>query len=263
MSRPGTLTLRREKSEPKATYITPTKIEYSVNEYAEQLDISWQALMNDDLGKIREAPQQLAMAAARFEDGFVSALYDNAVTQATLAGLGAPWSGTGRLTVANLAIGVNAMRTRTDAQGNLIAIKKIYLVIPPILEPQKDQILKDLISYGGAASNILSSYIAGVYVDPYIATAAPNVPWYLFADPMSIPAVSVARLAGFPDPWVYMKRSDVELLMGNAPSAFQMGSFATGDIEYAVEDIIGGWNDASYGGVTDFRGIYYSSGTTP
>ena len=42
-----------------------------------------------------------------------------------------------------------------------------------------------------------------------------------------------------------------------------MGSFETGDIEYLVQDVIGGWDDATYVGVTDFRGIYYSAGTTP
>jgi hypothetical protein len=42
-----------------------------------------------------------------------------------------------------------------------------------------------------------------------------------------------------------------------------MGSFATGDIEFMVEDIVGGWDDAVYVGVTDPRGIYWSSGTTP
>jgi hypothetical protein len=42
-----------------------------------------------------------------------------------------------------------------------------------------------------------------------------------------------------------------------------MGSFATGDIEYAVEDIIGGWDSGTLVGLTDFRGFLFSSGTTP
>jgi hypothetical protein len=29
-----------------------------------------------------------------------------------------------------------------------------------------------------------------------------------------------------------------------------------------VEDVMGGWDDGSYMGVTDFRGLYYSNGTT-
>ncbi len=43
---------------------------------------------------------------------------------------------------------------------------------------------------------------------------------------------------------------------------YALGSFDTGDIEYQVADIVGGWDDASFVGVTDYRGMYYSSGTT-
>ena len=60
-----------------------------------------------------------------------------------------------------------------------------------------------------------------------------------------------------------MKQSNIQMVTGTAPSAFLMGSFATGDIEFMVEDVVGAWDDASYVGVTDFRGLYYSSGTTP
>jgi hypothetical protein len=42
-----------------------------------------------------------------------------------------------------------------------------------------------------------------------------------------------------------------------------LGSFATGDIQYAVSDILGGWDSGTLVGLTDFRGFYYSNGTTP
>ena len=265
MTEPGTLYPRAEKAEAHATYIAESQIQYAVKEFARQFDVSWQAILNDDLGKIRETPARMARAAARFEDMYVSSLYDNATTQAALVALGAPYSGTGRLTAANLAIGINAMMTRTDVLGNPIQIRRIHLVIPPILLIQARTILESLQMAGVATNdkNVLSDYIAGIHVDPYIATAAPNVPWYLFADPNEIGAVTVVRLQGAPAPWVAKKKSDIEMVMGTSPAPYQMGSFATGDIEYLVEDVIGGWNDATYVGVTDYQGIYYSSGTTP
>lgn len=265
MSEPGTLYKRREKAEAKATYVTETEINYGVEEFARQFDVSWQTILNDDLGKIKETPARMAKAAARFEDAFVSALYDNATTQATLAALGAPWAGTGRLTAANLAIGINAMMQRTDVNGNQMNINRIHLVVPPILRIQSRVILESILMAGVATNdkNVLRDFIAGVHVDPYIATAGANVPWYLFADPSEIPTVTVVRLEGVPGPWVYKKKSDIEMISGTAPAPFTMGSFATGDIEYAVEDVIGGWDDTSLVGLTDFRGFYYSSGTTP
>ena len=259
------LTLRREKAEAKAGYMEQSRpFYYSVKEYATQIDITWQSLLNDDLGKIREAPAMLAAAAARFEDSFVSSLYDNATTQNTLATLGAPWAGTGRLTSANLAIGISSMMTRTTPEGYPMNIRRIYLVIPPILKLQADTILSSALMAGVATNdkNILPGYIAGVFTDPYIATASPNVPWYLFADPAEARAVSVARLQGAPGPVTYMKEPEIRILSGSAPAGFDSGSFATGDIEYAVSTFLGGWNDASYVGVTDVRGLYFSSGTT-
>jgi hypothetical protein len=264
MTEPGTLQKRYEKEGPMSTtYITPSYIEYGVDEWAVEIDFSWRTIVNDDLGKIRETPRRMVNAHKRWIDAFVSALYDNAVTQATLAALGAPWAGTGRLTAPNLAIGLNAMMQRVDANGNQMNISRVHLVIPPILKIQAADILQDLLQYGGAGGNVLGQFLSGsVYVDPYIATAGLNVPWYLFADPSEIPAVTLVRMRGWPGPVVSMKKSDIQVVTGTAPAAFLMGSYNTGDIHYAVEDVIGAWDDAAYVGVTDFRGIYYSSGTT-
>ncbi|MFH1555988.1 MAG: Mu-like prophage major head subunit gpT family protein [Pseudomonadota bacterium] len=262
MSEPGTLTKRREKAQHAATYISDSAIHYGVEEYSREFDVSWRVIVNDDLGKIRETPQRMANAARRWLDAWVSALYDNATTQAALLALGAVYGGTGRLTAQNLAIGLNAMMQRVDANGNQMNINRVHLVIPKILQIQAADILQDLLSYGGAGSNVLAQFVAGVHVDPYIAFAGANVPWYLFADPSEVPTVTVVRMQGWPGPITIMRESDIRVLSGSAPAAFTMGDFATGNIWFAVEDIVGGWDDATYVGVTDFRGIYYSNGTT-
>ena len=209
----------------------------------------------------------MANAAARWLDSWVSALYDNATTQAGLVALGAVYAGTGRLTHANLAIGLNAMMQRTDVNGNQMNLRNVRLVIPPVLEIAARTILQSTQASGSPNNdaNVLPGFLTGYYIDPYIGFVAgtANVPWYLFADPMEVPAVTVARLSGWTGPVVAQKRSDIQLVSGSAPAPFLMGSFATGDIEYMVEDVVGGWDNATYVGVTDFRGIYYSSGTTP
>ncbi len=265
MTEPEGLDLRREKAEPKATYVVESEIHYGVEEYARQFDVSWRVIVNDDLGKIRETPSRMANAARRWLDAWVSALYDNATTQAGLNALGATYAGTGRLTAANLAIGLNAMMQHVDALGNPMNISAVWLVIPKVLEIQASVILQSALMAGTPNNdqNVLPRFIRGVRVDPYIGFTAPNVPWYLVADPSEIPTITVARLSGWPGPVVSQKRSDIQILSGAAPAAFTMGSFATGDIEFMVEDIVGGWDNAIYVGVTDPRGIYWSSGTTP
>lgn len=265
MTEPETLALRREKAEAHATYISESEVDWGVEEFARQFDVSWHTIQNDDLGKIRETPQRMLRAALRFEDEWVSNLYDNATTQATILALGAPWFGTGRLTAANLAIGLNSMAIRTDAGGNLMNIQGVHLVIPKVLEIQSRVIMQSALMAGVVLNdkNVLPDFIKGIHIDPFITTAGLNIPWYLFADPSEIPAVTVGRLQGFEAPWVTMKRSDIQVISGSMPAAAQMGSFGTGDIEFMVSDIIGGDDDAAYVGVTDFRGLFYSNGTTP
>lgn len=263
MGRPGGLFKRREKQAAQRTSVSiGTPISLGVDEFARSFDVSWGAILNDDLGKIRETPQAMAKAAVDWLDQFVSDLYDNATTQATLAGLGAPWAGTGRLTAANLAVGITAMRQRTDPSGKKLTIKSIHLVIPPELEYTAFDLLARGIPFAGTDANSLGKFIAGVHTDPYIATAGANIPWYLVADPREIPSISVVRMNGWNQPVVSMKKSDIEVILGSAPAAYAMGSFDTGNIEYQVADIVGGWDDASFVGVTDYRGVYYSSGTT-
>lgn len=263
MTEPENLVLRGEKESHKDTYIEPSLKDYAVDEYSRKFSVSWRAILNDDLGKIRETPQRMANAARRSLDSFVSNLYDNATTQAALVALGAVYAGTGRLTLANLAIGVNAMRQRVDALGNPIDTGRIHLVIPPVLEVQASNVLKDVIAYGGPNSSTIGTFIAGVHTDPYIAYTSPDVPWYLFAEPANIPTVTLLRLNGWPGPVVAMKESDIRVIQGSAPAAFTMGDLDTGNIHYLVEDVYGGDSDATYAGVTDQQGLYYSSGTTP
>lgn len=265
MTEPGTLVRRRELQNAAETNVAEDETNYGVEEYARRFTISWQTIINDDLGKLQQTPARMANSAARWLDAFVSALYDNATSQASLVALGAVYSGTGRLTSLNLAVGLNAMRQRVDAGGNLIQINRIFLVIPPILEIQASTILDSALLAGIATNdiNVIPRFLAGVFIDPYIATTALSVPWYLFADPAEIPGVSVARLQGFPGPITYQKLSDISLLSGSVPAAFLLGNAEHGEIAYFVEDIIGGWDDATWVGITDFQALYYSDGTAP
>lgn len=262
MTETENLVLREEKQNHRDTFIQPSVKDYGVEEYSRDFDVSWRVIMNDDMGKIIETPLRMANAARRTVDAFVSNLYDNATSQSGLIALGATYAGTGRLTTANLAIGVNAMMSRVDNLGNPIDPGPIHLVIPQVLSIQAATVLKDIISYGGPNSNVMQGFIAGVHIDPYIASAPPNVPWYLFAEPTRIPAVTLARLQGWARPAVMMKSSDIQMINGSVPAPFMMGDFDTGNIYYAVVDVFGGDDDSTYGGITDYQGIYYSSGTT-
>jgi len=264
MSRPGTLYKRREKGEAKATSISDSQVSYGVEEYARQFDVSWRVILEDDLGKIKEVPRAMARAAMEFENEFVTALFDNATTQAALTALGAQYAGTGALTHENLALAITYMNTRNDPDGYPLSVGGIYLVVPPELAMQAEVILGSTLMSGSVANdvNVIPKFLRGYIVNDQITTTAVATPWYLFADPKTIPAVPVVRLQGYEEPGVFMRSSNIEMVMGSLPPAMLMGSYETGDIEYTVEDFIGGWDDDTYVGVVDYRGIYYSDGTS-
>jgi hypothetical protein len=267
LSEPGTLLRRREKGQGRATSVSSSgPILYGVDQFDREFDISWETILNDDLGALRQVPERMRLAASLFEDEFVSNLYDNATTQAALVALGSLYSGTGRLTEPNLAAAITAFMTRTGTNGKKLNIQGLWLVIPPELTIQAAKILESAQTAGNADNdkNVIPRWIKGVRVDSNISTAAPNIPWYLIAQPTAaMPTITVARLQGVPGPAVLKKKSDIETVTGSLPAPLMMASFDTGDIVYAVLDIIGGWDDPTYVGVTDYQGIYYSSGTTP
>lgn len=269
MTEPDTLVKRGELMQHKESSISESMLQYGVDEFSRAFEVSWRTILNDDLAKIAETPQRMARAAARFEDQFVNGLYHNATSQAGLVALGALYAGTAALAKDALKAAINAMMARTDAAGNPIDVTGIRLVVGPTLVVEAREILDNQLSYGNpggsvtgtvvGSSNNLRNYLAGVSVDPYIRDVGSYQPWYLIANPASIPAVTVARLRGVPGPFTFRKSSDTILLSGSAPSAFLMGSADLGSMVFYVESIIGGWDDSTYGGITDYQGIYYSA----
>ena len=260
----------QEKMEPQAGYITESELQLRVDDYSKQIDFSHRILVNDDMGAFRNIGQKMADSTKRFLDFYVSALYDNALTQARLGVLGANYAGTGALTTANLAIGWNAFVQRVDARGNPIAVTPKYLVIPPILRLAANQILQSE-RVAELATNGINPLRNALEVreDPYIGFVAPNIPWYLFADPADVPGVTVAKMQQLPaDFYLFVKAPDkmpMSVSGGIGAANWQLGSFLTGDIELSVQTTIGSRSDdlGVLVGVTDVNGLYYSSGTTP
>ena len=267
-TRPGTLIQRGEMGESEVTHITESMLSYGVAEFARTFELNWRVLVNDDLGALNNLVSDMHEAALVFEDMFVNGLYDTAAVQAALVMLGAQYSGAGVLSEANLEIGVNAMRTRQDPVGNLIVPDGIWLIIPPELEFTAIRIMQTPQTLGTPNNdvNVVRRFVNGYIVDPYIATAPGAAPWYLIANPSArYNTITVTRLDGYGDtPKLWLRTSDRQPISAGgavSPAAAWGGSWMSKAIEIEVEDIIGGWDDATWGGVTNFRGLYYSSGT--
>ena len=244
-----------EKGEYLASDRDESKYYYALKKYGRQFDISWEALINDDLQALRDTPQRFARAARRAEEYFLTSLFMNAAGplaayfSVALGGI-AP-VGTA-LTIGNLETGVEAMAALTDVGGSPIMNKPKYLMVGPGLEFTARQILtsaqKQWVELGGAGgplpyptTNVIAQYGLELLINPWIpiVDTTSTAPWYLFSDPADIPAAEFGLLRGHESPELFMKASDQVRVGGGVASPFD-GDFATDNVLYKVRHCFGG-----------------------
>jgi hypothetical protein len=243
-----------------------TKRQYRVYKWEKQYDFSMEALVNDDLGYLDDTARLMGESARRSLEKFVSRMMTNATTIARLVGLGALYSTTGRLTTARISEARMAFNQRVDDRGEPIVGGLRYLVyhsglVDTVAQIQNSTLVPELATN---ASNVVKGTFVPIE-NPYIVGAAPNLPWYAFADPNNITAFVLARRQGVTGPMILRKKSDIESatsITGSGSAVAPIwGDFATGNIILKVHDEWGTYIDAVEGNLFDYRGAYYSSGT--
>jgi len=263
------LELVTEKAQARPGYVLDaTKRQWQVYRWEKQFDFSHEALINDDIGWFDQQAQKMGRAARRTLEKFVSRFYTNATSIARLVGLGALYSTTGRLTTARISAARMAFKQRVDARAERILTPMRFIVYHSGLEDtvrqiQNSELVPELATN---AENVVRGTFVGIE-DPYIAGAAPNLPWYAFSMPTDIKTLVLARRQGMPGPMILRRRSDIEsvtsMLGAGSPVDPVMGDFESGNIVLKVVDVFGTYVDGTEGNLVDYRGAYYSSGTAP
>ena len=243
---------------------------YKVYRWEKQYDFSYEAIRNDDMGYFMDQADLMGQSARRSLEKFVSRMYTNATTIARLVALGALYSQNGRLTSARISEARMAYNQRTDSRAQPINARVSYVVghsglADTALQIQSSELVPELATN---AANVVRSNWQWIE-DPYIVGTAPNLPWYAFPDyrENNIRPFVLARLAGWPGPRIFRKRSDIEAvssMLGAGASVDPMlGDFDSGNIVLKVADVYGTYVDGTEGSLFDFRGGYYSTGTAP
>jgi len=250
-----------EKGEYLASEREEEKFELSVKKYGRQFDISWESLINDDLGALKDTPERFARAAIRTEHRIATGLY---------AGHAVLYSHGNRsanpLTIANLETALEYMDSLTDASGEPIQNSAKFLVYPPALHNTAMQILNStnkMWVYRGTTdagptaypmTNVIPTYTLTPIKDKYLPildAVSGNLGWYLFADPKDIAALEVAHLRGHERPEICMKASDKVTIGGGAISPME-GDFVSDNVLYRVRLCFGGcrldWRATYMGG---------------
>jgi len=254
-----------EKGEYLASGRSEAQFAMYVRKYGRQFDISWEAMINDDLGALKDTPERFARAAIRTEHRIVTNVYCvDALTDSTHA-LGFLYDsalvdainlGALALTIPNLENTCEAMAAFVDANGEPIMNRAKYLVVGPGLEFTARQILTSankMWLQGETAAmptavsrtpwpttNVISQYGLQLIIDPYLPIYLPNNPlsWFLFADPKDIAAMEADYLVGHERPEICMKASD-KVNIGGGEIGPMAGDFATDNVFYRVRDVFG------------------------
>ena len=234
-----------ERAEYPERHPSEEEINISVGKFGAKWGVSFEALINDDLGLLADLPQNLAMAARRTEAVKVAGQYVGSAgpnTSLYTSGNKNIINTTNGATTNNPVLSTTSlgealfiMSKQVDVDGHPILIDGATLVVPPALEVTANNILNAVqinVATGGGAYNakdqlVVNNWLAGrlsVVVDPYIpfvATSNQNTSWFVFANPIggNRPAIQYRGLMGHESPELFVKTPNASRVGGGAAGA--------------------------------------------
>lgn len=235
------------------------KYEYAVSKYGRRIKISWESIINDDLGELRSLPDRLAKAARMTEEKFAASMYAGASgPDGTFFASGNANKMTAKLSTGSLQAAMTLIWAQKDVDGNPIFTGRLHLVVPPALSITAKNILNATEIWAAAGggdgvtvgqnqlrtNNWVPQEIAAAQTNPWLpilaTTANGDTSWYLFADPsVGRPAMEVGFLRGNEAPALFVKEPNARRV-GGGLIAPEDGDFDSDSIEYKVRFLVGG-----------------------
>jgi len=259
----ATLAVVKELGEYKASALKDGKFTINLQKFGRKFGLSWETIINDDLGAFSDVAADLVLSATNTEafqatslfvgsGGPNSTLFNTSGTHPIDGGSFAN-KGTLTFTGDNLATTITAMRSQKDFDGNPIIIDRVHLVTPVALEYKAMQVLSQNLLIATAlgstslagtqtSENVIAKYPITQHTNPWldiIDTTHGTTSWYVFGDPADGDAVKMNFLKGHEGPEVVQKMSD-KISLGGAPISPLEGDFDSDSIQWRVRDIMGG-----------------------
>jgi hypothetical protein len=255
-----------QQTEYPASSLSDAYYSYAVTKYGRTVPFSWEAIVNDDLGALRDIPQRLGRAARRTEEKLATQLFvDTAGPHATLYSVahknivnvtnaGSAFTAINPpLSIAALQQAMVVLANEVDSDGEPIVIDAVELVVPPALEVTAQNILNAtqlwVTGAGGTTTQMMTTvnwmaHKVHLSVNAYIPLVASSsngsTSWFLFASPGSTrPALEIGFLRGHASPELFMRDSD-QVRVGGGASDPLNGDFETDSIVYKVRHVLGG-----------------------
>lgn len=183
---------------------------YTIVKYGKGLKFTREMLINDDLGAFNRIVPQMGAKAKYLEDvvayGILTA--NAALGNDSIALFEAGThvnTGTGAISVANLAAGYTKMGVQKDLDGAaLIENTPVGLIVPKALEIVAKQLVNS--TFDPAATTSINTQVPNPFAGSLKIAASPILDatsaavWYLFADPAKVDTVVVVFLEGEEQP---------------------------------------------------------------
>lgn len=189
----------KEGGEYKASSMTEAQEKYRVAKYGRKIAITWETLINDDLGAFTRMPAAIAAKAAQKQSDIVWAIMTGnpnmadgyalfeAAHHGNLAGSAAA------ITIASLAAARAAMRKQKGLEGDYINVVPEFLIVGPDKELEANQFTSaNYVAVTNATINPDFNRALTVIVEPRLT----GNQWYLAAKPGAIDTIEYAFLDG-------------------------------------------------------------------
>lgn len=239
---------------------------YAVEKYGDQIAVSWEAMVNDDLDALADLPTRLGNAARRTEEQFAAALFtDSTGPDSTFFStahrniinttvIGSTVTPNPPLSITALQQAMQVLAQQLDTDGGPIFVEGMTLVVPPALMVPAQNILNAtqiMAATGGGDGTgndqlLTNNWMANqlqLIVNPWLPivnTTSGNTAWYLFANPaVGRPAMEVGFLMGHETPELWV-RSPNAVRVGGGPVSPEEGDFDHDAVQYRVRMVLGG-----------------------
>lgn len=227
----------------------------TLGKFGAAIGLTWEMVVNDDLGALARAPQALASAAINTESKTaVSVLVDSSGPKSWLG-----TADTAALTSDNLQTAIETITDAKDDDGNPIVVDAPILLVPPALSQTAQNIVNT--TQVRTTESSKERLVAGnglgvtprVVVDPWLTTVNTSgkakTTWFLLPPPDSArPSVYMTFLAGHETPDLRIKNDAGSSIGGGTVNPME-GSFDNDTIGYRVRHVVGGnegFDDAVY-----------------
>lgn len=247
-----------ERGEYKADTMGEGKISNTLAKFGRKFSMSWETIINDDMGAFADIAQRLATSAQLTEwikatqlfvssTGPKASFFGNSITHPIDGQTGIDNLTDALLTEPNFIAAYTALTTRRDKAGNPIVITRVHAVVLPAQQIPMLKLLSNAALITGAnatqtSENVLAKLPITVHVNPYIPAVDTSVnvnkSWYLFGEG-GVPAMQMNFLKGHETPEVVQKASDKVSVSGGAVGAMD-GDFDSDTNEWRVRHVLGG-----------------------